>query len=32
MVLTQTVLPDCSVFVPALEAEAYRQPRATDGW
>src|SRR5215471_6650248 len=23
MVRTQTVLPDCSVFVPALEAEAY---------
>jgi hypothetical protein len=28
MVRTQTVLPDCSVFVPALEAEAYRQAGA----
>jgi hypothetical protein len=25
MVRTQTVLPNCSVFVPALEAEAYRK-------
>jgi glycosyltransferase involved in cell wall biosynthesis len=28
MVRTQTVLPDCSVFVPALEAEAYRKAGA----
>jgi glycosyltransferase involved in cell wall biosynthesis len=28
VVRTQTVLPDCSVFVPALEAEAYRKAGA----